>query len=102
MGNWADSIRESIHAVESVARSIDPSGKTLGDALKALERNGHIHTALSGGFLKLYGYTNAEEGIRHPLISEPEAKVGETEALYMYGSCASFVTYLIRKADGVN
>lgn len=101
-GEWADSIRESILAVESLARFIDPSGKTLGDALKALEKKGHIHSALSGGFLKLYGYTNSEEGIRHSLISEPEAKVGETEALYMFGSCASFSTYLIRKSNNVS
>lgn len=99
---WADCIRDSIHAVESAARSIDPSSNTLGDALKTLEKTGHIHSALSAGFLKIYGYTNAEQGLRHPLINEPEAKVGETEALYMYGACASFLTYLIRKDTGIN
>lgn len=37
-GNWADSIRDSIHAVESVAVSLDEKEKTLGDALKKIEK----------------------------------------------------------------
>ena len=42
-GRYADSIRESIHAVESVARVIDPeANKTLGPALKSLERAGRV------------------------------------------------------------
>ena len=37
--DWAGSVRESIHAVESVARQLDPKGSTaLGPALAALRR----------------------------------------------------------------
>ena len=40
-GQFADSITDSIHAVESVARTIDPkSSKTLGPALDSLEKAG--------------------------------------------------------------
>lgn len=95
-GNWANSVRESIHAVEAIARKIDPDANTLGPALKKLEQNGYIHGSLKSGFEKLYGYTNDERGIRHAL-SEEEARVDEVDALFMLGACASFVSYLISK-----
>lgn len=96
-GQWADSIRESIHAVEAAARKLEPSTHTLAPALKALEKKTHLHPALAKGFGSLYGFTNDEEGIRHPLIDEPVASVDEADALYMLGSCASFVTYMLSK-----
>ena len=69
---YADAVRESIHAVESVARTIDPNaGKTLGPALKSLEKAGVLnHRALQEAFSKLYGYTSDENGIRHALLDE--------------------------------
>lgn len=95
-GNWADSIRESIHSVEAMARRIDTDAKTLGPALKSLEKNGYLHGSLKLAFEKLYGYTNDEDGIRHALL-EDEARVDETDALFMLGACASFVSYLIAR-----
>jgi hypothetical protein len=96
-GEYANSIRESVHAVVSVARKIDPSAsKTLGPALKALETRGVIHSRLRTAMEKLYAYSNVEEGIRHPLVNEP-GKVGSHEAVFMLGTCASFVTYLLSK-----
>lgn len=98
-GRYADSIKESIHAVESVARLIDPeANKKLGAALKSLERAGLLrHPALREAFDKLYGYTNDEEGIRHALIERDAAHVDVDDALFMYGACASFAAYLINK-----
>lgn len=94
---YADSIRESIHAVESVARIISPaSSKNLGPVLKSLENAG-LHKALIKGFNNIYGYTNDEEGIRHPLLDQSEADVGLDEAIFMFGACASFAAYLTRK-----
>ena len=51
---YADALRESIHAVESVARTIDPaSASTLGPALKSLEKAGVLqHPALTKAFGK--------------------------------------------------
>ncbi len=95
-GNWANSVRESIHSVEAIARSIDPEAKTLGPALKSLERNGYLHGSLKSAFEKLYGYTNDEGGIRHALL-EDQARVDETDALFMLGACASFVSYLVAR-----
>ena len=101
LGNWADSVRESIHAVESVAVLVDPTSKTLSAALQKLEKAERINPNFKRGVNALYDYTSDEKGIRHAKIFEDEVNVGETEALYMFGSCASFVTYLIRKADNV-
>lgn len=95
-GNWADSVRESIHAVEAMARKIEPSAQTLGPALKALERNGYIHGSLKMAFEKLYGYTNDENGIRHALQGDV-SRVDEVDALFVLGACASFVSYLISR-----
>ena len=94
--SWADSVRESIHAVEAMARRINPQAKTLGEALKTLERGGYIHGSLKSAFEKLYGYTNDEDGIRHAL-SDAEARVDEVDALFMLGACAAFVSYLVSR-----
>jgi hypothetical protein len=100
-GKFADSIRESIHAVESAARSLGNAG-SLNDALKALEQRRRLHPALMGGFEKLYAYTNDEKGIRHALIDKPTAEVDETDAIFMLGACAAFVTYLVRRSEGMS
>ena len=96
---YGDSIADSIHAVESVARVIDPnSSKTLGPALKSLEDAGLLkHGALKQAFDKLYGYTNTEQGIRHALTSQAAADVGLDQAMFMFGACASFAAYLANK-----
>lgn len=96
-GDYASSVRESIHAVEFVARILAPTGK-LSEALAELERSVAIHGGLKKGFTAIYGYTSDEKGIRHPLIDEAESKVDEADALFMIGACASFVSYIIQKA----
>lgn len=97
-GDWPGSVRESIHAVESIARQLDSrASSTLGPALRSLERSGQLHPALKSAFSSLYGYTSDEEGIRHPLITSAESPVGQDEAVFMLGACASFASYLCRK-----
>ncbi len=122
IGQYADSVKDSILAVESVARKIDPQANTtLTPALRSLENAGILtHPALKAGFEKLYGYASDEEGIRHAIVfkenaevgqddaSDEEgirhaivfkenAEVGQDEALYMFGACASFAAYLVHK-----
>jgi hypothetical protein len=101
-GNWPASIRESIHAVESVARVLDPTSNTLAPALATLEKSIRLHGALKAGFGNLYGYTSDEKGVRHALLGDGAPQVDETDALYMLGSCAAFVSYLINKARAAN
>ena len=98
-GAYAESVKDSILAVESVARLIDPKAeKTLGPALTSLEANGVIrHRALKEAFSKLYGYTNDEQGVRHALLDKASPTVGVDEAMFMFGACASFAAYLSNK-----
>ena len=96
---YGSSIADSIHAVESVARHIDPkSSKALGPTLRSIEDAGLLkHPALKQAFSKLYGYTSDEQGIRHALIDQAAADVGLDEAMFMFGACASFAAYLSNK-----
>jgi hypothetical protein len=94
--DYRNSIKESISAVESLARSIaDKPQATLGDALKAIEGTGRLHPALKEGFSKLYGYTSDQGGIRHAMLSEPN--ITAAEAKFFLLSCTSFVNYLKAK-----
>lgn len=91
--DYRNSIKESISAVESVARIVSDNPKaTLGDALKAIERNGKIHPSLKDAFLKLYGYTSDEGGIRHAMLEEPD--LSPADAKFILLSCTSFINYL--------
>ena len=90
--SWADSIRESIHAVESVANIIAPSN-SLGKALEQIDKNRPIHPALKDAFKKLYGYTSDESGIRHAAFDDDRTPT-EAEALFMLSACAAFSSYL--------
>ncbi len=96
---YGDSIADSIHAVESVARIIgSQANRTLTPALDSLEHAGLLkHSALKQGFEKLYGYTSDEQGIRHALLDKNSPDVGLDEAVFMFGSCASFAAYLVNK-----
>ena len=97
-GDWAGSVRESIRAVESVARQLDPAASgALSPALRSLRRSGALHPALETVFHKLCGYTSDERGIRPALLDESDADLGMDEAVFMLGACASFASYLWRK-----
>ena len=96
-GEFADSVRESVHAVESICRTLDPSAD-LSKALSKLEQTISIHGAMKRGFVSLYGYASDEQGIRHALLEAGKSKVDEADALFMIGACAAFVSYLINKA----
>lgn len=96
-GDYSGAVRESIHSVESTARRIDPNAKTLEPALKSLEKEKALHPALKQAFSNLYGYTSDEQGIRHALIDNRQPNVGQDEAVFMLGACASFSSYLARK-----
>ena len=95
---FANSITDSIHAVESIARTIDPKAKTLGPALNSLQRSGVLkHPTLKEAFSKLYGYTSNEQGIRHAMLDKGSPDVDLDDAMFMFGACASFAAYLVNK-----
>lgn len=92
--DYANSIKESISAVERMCSIILGKATTLGDALKHLEDSGvKIHPALKGAFGKLYGYTSDASGVRHAGELGGADSTFE-EAKFMLVSCCAFVNYL--------
>ena len=98
-GDYRNSIKESISAVEAFCREITGEN-TLGDALNKLKNNGlEIPTILKVAFEKLYAYTNQPDtGIRHALMDKDGTYTpAAEEALFMLVSCSAFINYLNKK-----
>ena len=92
--DYRNSIKESISAVESLAKQISgDQTATLGSILKALEKTHSLHPALKSAFSALYGYTNDAQGIRHALLEE--SHLTKTDARFMLICCSAFVNYAI-------
>ena len=102
-GQWRESVRESVMAVESVARGLDTGGGTLGRILKRLKaqrKPPFAHPALLGCIEKIYGYRGNEQGVGHAATSVDE-HVGRGEAVLVIGVCASFCTFLLEKKQNM-
>ena len=95
--DYANSIKESISALESLVQILQEKRGTLGKLIDEL----NVHPALKEGFKKLYGWTSDEEGVRHGKFSEP-LELGYSEARYMLISVSAFINYLIDKFAGEN
>lgn len=99
VGEYRNSIKESISAVEACCRDI--TGKNdLGSALSELKNKGVIIPAvLKVAFEKLYAYTNQHDtGIRHALMVEDDTYTPSSEeALFMIVTCSAFINYLNKK-----
>lgn len=100
-GDYRNSIKESISAVEAFCRE-KTEENTLGKALSALEKeNIIIPQSLKSAFSKLYEYTNhADTGIRHALMDDEGTYTPTAdEALFMLVSCSAFINYLSKKVQ---
>jgi hypothetical protein len=96
--DYRNSIKESISAIESVAKVISEDTKdSLGGALDKIRRKIKLHSALEKGFKQLYGYTSNSDGIRHALMEDHSCDF--EDAKYMLVSSSAFINYLIVKAD---
>lgn len=92
--DYRNSIKESISAVESLAKHIsNDQTATLGAILKELEKSHSLHPALKSAFSSLYGYTSDAQGIRHALMND--ANLTKTDARFMLVCCSAFVNYAI-------
>jgi len=94
--DYRNSIKESISAVEAICAVItgDPKA-TLEQALKVIDSQAPLHSALRSAFEKLYGYTSDAEGIRHALLEEN--RLEQEDAIFMLVTCSAFVSYVIAK-----
>lgn len=94
--DYRNSIKESISAVESLAKELTGNTKaTLGQALSTLEKEGKIHPALKSSLTALYGYTSDEGGIRHAMLEEPE--LSASDAKFLLVACSAFINYMKEK-----
>ncbi|HUU47023.1 MAG TPA: hypothetical protein VM118_14950 [Acidobacteriota bacterium] len=98
---YRSSVKESIDAVESLARIISGQTKdSLGKILPGLARDLGVHPALGKAFSCLYGYASDEGGVRHSLLDD-QSRVGLTEAKFMLVASAAIVNFLIQKSQEV-
>jgi hypothetical protein len=98
VGDFRNSIKESISAVESACKVISgEENADLNRTLRKLEEKIKLHGALKQAIEKLYAWTSDEKGIRHALLDEPD--VGESEARFMVVACSSIVNFLRVKAE---
>lgn len=95
--DYLNSIKESISAVEGACKILTGSKSGgITSTLTILSKKSKIHPSLRDGYIKIYGYTSDEGGIRHPMLND--SNVGFEEAKYMLVSCSAFVNYIIDKA----
>jgi len=96
LGDYRNSIKESISAVESVCKILsNEQNVDLSKSLSILSSKISIHKGLVSGFKSIYGFTSDAGGIRHSLLEE--STLDQTDAIYMLVSCSAFVNYLITK-----
>lgn len=92
--DYRNSIKESISAVESLAKTLaSDESSTLGAILKELERSKKLHPALKNAFSSLYGYTSDAQGIRHALLDE--VTLTKADARFMLVCCSAFINFVI-------
>lgn len=94
--DYANSVKESISAVESAAKTVlGNENADLNGAVNELRKKRGLHPALAEGWKKLYAFTCDEGGVRHAAGSE-ELRVDSATAKYMLVSCSAFVNYLVQ------
>lgn len=97
--DYRNSIKESISAVESLAKKLVGDDKaTLGQALKILETKHNLHGSLKSAFLTLYGYTSDASGIRHALLDNATSPT-KADARFMLICCSAFINFAIDSAE---
>lgn len=87
-----NAIKEIVTALESVAVTIY-GGSTLGVAMKVLQKRRALPKPLVESIEKIWGYANAEAGVRHG--SAVAATVALAEADLVFGFGLAFMRYLI-------
>lgn len=96
--DFKNSIKESIHSVEALAKIVLASpNATLGDLANKLP----IHPAFREGLKKMYSWTCNEGGIRHSEKQVSSLSANEEEARFMLVLASAFVNYIISKYEKI-
>ncbi|MDD9819545.1 MAG: hypothetical protein OXR07_01540 [Nitrospira sp.] len=92
--DYENSIKESISAVESIAKEVTGESKaTLGKLTEML----NLHPAFQDGLNKLYGFTSDVGGIRHGGYPNEDPPLDQATARFMLVLCSAFVNYIIAR-----
>lgn len=92
--DFLNSVKESISAAESAARTVAPTKTgTLSDAVESLRKKCGLHKSLADTWKKMYGYASDADGIRHGGAGEP-VELDSAFAKYVLVTCSAFVNYL--------
>ncbi len=94
--NYRHSVKESISAVETFARS-KTGTSDMGAALSELEKFA-VPKPIKQAFDKIYGWTCGPDGVRHALMNNAQ-DVTFAEAKFMLIVCSAFVNYLTVKMN---
>ena len=98
-GHFADSMRESHQAVESMTKMLTGES-TLQEGVKALAKKGLLHVTVQQGIEKVAAWTNAVAGIRHANeAAEAAPQVNEDDAVFLLGVCGATISYLKRLGE---
>jgi len=89
----ANSIKEIVSALESVAKALVPKASTLGDAIKALRKDPKYSPHLLDALEKLYVYSNATPLVRHGHVQPGRPLLAEAELSLYIG--VAYIRYLI-------
>ncbi len=90
--DYENSIKESISAVESIAKEITEKEKPL----NALTQSLQLHPSFKDALDKLYNWTSTDGGIRHG-VSSKSLTPDQHTARFMLIACSSFVNYIISR-----
>ena len=88
--DYENSIKESISAVESIAKEITGRERSLNGLTQSLQ----LHPSFKEALDKLYNWTSTEGGIRHG-ASGKSLDLDQNTARFMLVICSSFVNYII-------
>ena len=91
--DYENSIKESISAVESIAKEVT---KKETKALNALTQSLHLHPNFKNALNEFYNWTSKDGGIRHGATGRSLAPDQNT-ARFMLVVCSSFVNYIISR-----
>ncbi len=94
--DYANSVKESISAIEALLRQLTGVG-TFGKAILQLKPAGlDIHPGLTSAWSKMYGWASEAEGIRHG--GEKPSEVSQALAKYVLVSSSAFISLICEEA----
>lgn len=89
----ANSVKEIVSAVESVAKVVASKSATLGDAIKVLRKDARFSAHMLDALEKLYVYSNATPQVRHGHTKSGRPRLAEAELAHAVG--VAFILYII-------